>query len=339
MLDEVLKFDMLGNKEEIEFLLFDALPLSNGKSLHHLRQYSFLSKFTIARSFDGIVKLLEFIDYIEIDNYQRIFIEEKNFNPIKSIKNKFFEDDKFAVAILNSLRQEKALHIFINPDCVKLVDAGNGICLKDNLIPYKFFAFRNLLLALGFFKRDIVNPNNILVNDVFIPSFKLMVVDFLKRQPKKSLRKKITIEELKQRLRLQEEHGIAAEKFVVQYEYLRLFDHPYKAEIERISDFFCNAGYDIESFNSIESLFIDRFIEVKSFSSSEPIFFWSQNEVDTAQELGEKYFLYIVDLNKIYEKNYHPSIYQNPCEHIFDNANWIKEVDCWKVYTPKTFGS
>ena len=60
-------------------------------------------------------------------------------------------------------------------------------------------------------------------------------------------------------------------------------------------------GYDVISFSG-DNLTLkwtdgkpvhDKFIEVKGTSGSKPIFFWSENERDTAKELGEEYWLYV----------------------------------------------
>lgn len=56
------------------------------------------------------------------------------------------------------------------------------------------------------------------------------------------------------------------------------------------------AGYDILSFNSATSLSYDRFIEVKSFHGK-PHFYWSSNEKNTSELWGDKYYLYLVDLD------------------------------------------
>lgn len=53
------------------------------------------------------------------------------------------------------------------------------------------------------------------------------------------------------------------------------------------------AGYDIESFESINSHIYDRFIEVKYFNNKH--FYLSQNELKVAEILNNRYYIYLVD--------------------------------------------
>jgi hypothetical protein len=91
-----------------------------------------------------------------------------------------------------------------------------------------------------------------------------------------------------------------------------------------ISDEFVNAGYDIQSFDSIDSFVINRFIEVKTYSN-EMAFYWSKNEVSTARELGERYWLYLVHHGSITSQSYLPRVFQDPYKRIYLDDEWIKE--------------
>lgn len=57
-----------------------------------------------------------------------------------------------------------------------------------------------------------------------------------------------------------------------------------------VTDEFANAGYDIESFQNLDSIIIDRFIEVKSFENKIQ-FYWSKNELEKAKEIYENTLL------------------------------------------------
>lgn len=76
--------------------------------------------------------------------------------------------------------------------------------------------------------------------------------------------------------------------------------------------------------------YVDRYIEVKSFSG-EPLFYWSRNEVQIARELMDKYFLYLVDRDKMSEPGYTPKMYQNPYQKLFENEFWKKEPETWRI--------
>ena len=89
-------------------------------------------------------------------------------------------------------------------------------------------------------------------------------------------------------------------------------------------------GFDILSFNTTDSLENDRYIEVKSYSKN-PYFYWSKNEIDVAHKKANNYFLYLIDRDKITQSDYEPIIIQNPIIHIFNNAQWIKEIENYRI--------
>ena len=107
-------------------------------------------------------------------------------------------------------------------------------------------------------------------------------------------------------------------------------DHSSFEKIELISDVYVNAGYDIISFNDLDSFIIDRFIEVKSYRE-EISFYWSKNEVEKAKELATKYYIYLVDRSLMNKKDYVPKIIQDPYKKIFENEFWKKETENWKI--------
>ena len=114
--------------------------------------------------------------------------------------------------------------------------------------------------------------------------------------------------------------GEEAENWVLEYEKRRIKDHPLLHQVRKISNEHASAGYDILSFSSNTSLTHDLFIEVKSFSENES-FFWSDNEIETAKKMKEKYALYIVDRSKISEASYKPRIVFGPYKALFETTN------------------
>jgi hypothetical protein len=102
----------------------------------------------------------------------------------------------------------------------------------------------------------------------------------------------------------------------------RLQGHPQIQLVRRVSEIDTGAGFDIESFEGLRSFFPDRFIEVKSYQGN-PRFFWSQGEIAAAKELGEKYCLYLVDMEQLQSPDYCPVLIRNPVTELFgDNSNW-----------------
>jgi hypothetical protein len=108
----------------------------------------------------------------------------------------------------------------------------------------------------------------------------------------------LTLSELDELLRRRREQGTAAEEFILKYEQERLRKEGFGIEADAvtiISDIDVCAGFDIESFSGAsDDLKPNRFIEVKSTSSDENVFFWSVNEFETAKELGSQYWIYHV---------------------------------------------
>jgi hypothetical protein len=160
--------------------------------------------------------------------------------------------------------------------------------------------------------------------------------DFTEEQMEKSLREKRLLGEL-------------AETFVVEFEKTRLAGVGHKLEsgcVQRISKHRVNAGYDVKSFDGLsKNLNHDRFIEVKGSGKKTVYFFWTQNEIQKATSLGEKYWIYFV--GEIDRKNLfvqrEPVMIQNPLAclksdprfQIRPNNMLVEANVCGKLIAPK----
>ncbi|MHB8602020.1 MAG: protein NO VEIN domain-containing protein [Nitrosotalea sp.] len=113
-----------------------------------------------------------------------------------------------------------------------------------------------------------------------------------------STRRKMTLEELEEKLELDKIIGRIAEQVVLRYEKQRLSENnaPVESElVQIISNTNVDAGYDMESFDGKTlDLQYDRFIEVKGSTQKETDFFWSANEIDVANQKKAKYWIYFV---------------------------------------------
>lgn len=180
--------------------------------------------------------------------------------------------------------------------------------------------FRNTLIQLGALHEY---DNKLIINKRF--------EDIFAKEQKKN-RRKLTLEQLKEKLEAQEQQGDIAEEFVVSFEQKRIKNLNLQQQIKRISFIDVAAGYDIVSFKSDESSDYDSFIEVKSFRDR-PHFYWSKNEMDTAMALGEKYSLYLVDVNRIKEPGYQPLIIVDPYIQIIKNNDglWLLEPESYSI--------
>jgi len=119
-----------------------------------------------------------------------------------------------------------------------------------------------------------------------------------------------------------------AETFVVEFEKFRLAGAGHKLEsgcVQRISKHRVNAGYDINSFDGVsKNLNHDRFIEVKGSGKPTVHFFWSQNEMQKAARLGDKYWIYFVGgierKKRLLPRE--PVMIQNPHAHLKSDSRF-----------------
>lgn len=144
----------------------------------------------------------------------------------------------------------------------------------------------------------------------------------------------ISIEELKNQLENQKIQGERAERFVLSYEVKRLAGHPNLNKIKQISVIDVTAGYDILSYNNVNSEKLDRFIEVKSYIGN-PHFYWSQNEIEKARLYEDKYCIYLIDVSRVEDIEYEPRIIQNPATCIIASDEWILNPTSYMVIPTK----
>lgn len=133
-------------------------------------------------------------------------------------------------------------------------------------------------------------------------------------------------EKFKEYLKEKEEVGKLGEDLVKTFEARRLtrLGHVVEARcIRKISNMRVNAGYDIESFDGPSpAVNYDRFIEVKAARGAKVHFFWSQNEIQVATRLGERYWIYFqgaVDVAKGIARN-EPIMLQNPVKSVLQDG-------------------
>ncbi|PWG06308.1 DUF3883 domain-containing protein [Polaribacter aquimarinus] len=139
--------------------------------------------------------------------------------------------------------------------------------------------------------------------------------------------KKISPEEFEKEQEQKRINGIEAEKFVLAFENKRLGEK----QIDWVAQYIVNEGYDIASYNKIDDIEYNRFIEVKSYEGKIPYFYWSRNEVNVAKRKLEKYWIYLVNRSEMNNKDYEPIMKQNPIESVLNNENWDKQVENYKI--------
>lgn len=134
--------------------------------------------------------------------------------------------------------------------------------------------------------------------------------------------------ELEKILKKQDEVGLQAEKVVIEFEKEQLRGHPELVHlVQHTSLDDVGAGYDIESVQPHGAGGHTRkFIEVKAVSS-EGDFYWSPNELETAKQLKDRYYLYLLpSLGKGRFDLENLSSIQDPYKSIFeDGQRWDRE--------------
>ena len=247
--------------------------------------------------------------------------------------------DSSGMCIAESIIPEKLNHKIIN----NLIDRGvvgriaktfsqasqEGIRNIDTfkLFP-KYRGVLSLATSLNIVRHDI-DRNTFFITKDDEELFK----DFLEDDNLTKYENGMSLEKLQQQLSAQNLRGEAAEEFVLENERIRLKGHPKLDSIKRVSLTNVSAGFDIQSFESLNSTEIDKFIEVKSYIGT-PGFYWSINEIDFAKEKGFKYCLIIINSENIIDGDYVIHEIRNPYE-IFKIDRHIKkkESDPFEITT------
>jgi hypothetical protein len=312
MISEIIKFDNIGTPKYL-------IELSK---LIHKSSYKRddISDFFINRQiddntiFDGGLFVLEYIGLIEYSK------------GLLCIPNKychFFKNDrllknKIVLMFMDKWMLDDSFENCFNKDTV-LHDASHSIIISNKSFGgFKYSKLKQFLIDFDVIKASYVGGYFSIVNQ-----YKKYFDKNIVKKVKLSLSEFNKINDLKNR------YGEDAEIFVLNIEKQRYKEHALVSAIEQISHIDVSAGYDIASLKDQGSSIIDKFIEVKSYSGS-PYFYWSKNEIEVAKQERDNYFLYLINRDEISNKNYRPTMIQNPAKNILDNQNWKKDCQTWK---------
>ena len=196
------------------------------------------------------------------------------------------------------------------------------VSFRNELLPLSFAAIRNVLVSQEFL---IVEREEYKTEFWVHPDFESILARFCKKSATT-----LTLEQLKARLEANSVAGAQAENFVLEYEKRRIHNPALRRTIKQISEIDVCAGYDILSYETDASVCYDRFIEVKAVSRNLS-FFWSKNELEIAKLQGEKYYLYLVDLSRVKDENYHPIMISNPALSVMSSSDWLVEPESYHI--------
>lgn len=259
---------------------------------------------------NGAIAFLHYLGFLQIEDTSVI--------PMPSFSELLSSDSTHPICVLNKacIQQLTDDGIFDN-DSVGFDSSHGRLFIRRSAFPLAYAAVRNFLVMTGVLSSDHQDAYSV------TPEYELAFSGFIRKR-----RKKFTLEQL---IRLQEEQskmGLEAEEFVLKREQMRL--PTLKSRIKRISDYDVSAGYDIVSFSSVYSHVYDRFIEVKTYIGS-PHFYWSENEVDTAKQKGDKYILCLVDYKRIGDDMYTPEYISDPYHVIFSDETWMVNTSTYRI--------
>jgi len=243
-----------------------------------------------------------------------------------SIFNTSLERNKqtqIAISILNYISEAEFLK-----DIAVAIRGGleeASLSIDHMMIPWKYRSLRDLLLWIEVFKRDSIHQRHWSIPREYHQYFLNAIISGnLEAYHHPSLSKRSLENSLAQREKL----GKEAEEWAVQWEQERLNGHPLLDLITRISDDNVEAGYDIVSFEGIDSYQHDRFIEVKSYSNHLS-FYWSRSEIRKASELGNRYILFLIDRDQFHNPDYRPISIRGPYTYFFnpERPDWDYSVE------------
>ncbi|WP_345975658.1 DUF3883 domain-containing protein [Sulfurimonas sp. HSL3-7] len=310
MIEKLLDQDRLGTKSQILYIIG---LLSNGAaSYEDLRHACSSQEYSFSTSFKGAIVLLEYLGIIKR-------------NGVLSVVKLFDSDDfakDFTTLLFSRLSQDKELHNFINNNNFVYDQNSELIFIMNNLIRLEFSSLRNLLMSLGVFFRDDLIENHLVLHKDFIEWFFEVAIPLIEQSKIRNC-SLINLENLQKKQKI---IGIEAEEFVLEFEKVQRKEHPKQENIKIISEVDTSAGYDILSYQTDTSIFLDKYIEVKSYDGKES-FYWSKNEMEVAKIKKDDYYLYLVNRSEMNKEGYKPIMIQNPFDQVLNNDKWDKTVE------------
>ncbi len=319
MLNDLRTYENLGDPIYFFELLNSLKKAESGSWLVRDAEQLFYNRNINGKTvFDGCLDLALKISIISIDDSKKLDLNEKFRDFLFSEKQMC---DKFVELLFQALSQDEVFYSIFSSEHISYDIIYHTPQINNSAFGFKFSNFKQLLIDFGVMQ---IHPTKELSKYILNARYKKVFDKIILPEIKK---RKIGIDELKQSMGQQLIHGEEAELFVLNFEKDRL---ERKDGIDWVAEYSIAEGYDISSFQKIESENNDCFIEVKSYAGS-PYFFWSRNEIDISRIKGDQYFLYLVDRSQMKSDGYKPLIIQNPYKNILENSGWSKQVEKYRI--------
>lgn len=312
MQEELRRSNTIGDSKGI--LYFASTVLKNGEiKRDSARQIcSFINDVRI--NFNSAVAFFEYLGFINTS--ANLLIPTEDGKKLYSLLGDRGFEKTLCEACLNKVTTDEIIDInALRFDVVK-----GKYYIQRHGFPIAAAVFRNVLIQLNALSELRDGSGSLELSERYEGIF---------AKVQKKEQRRLSLDALKKQLEQQEIQGEAAEKYVVEYEKARLTKALAK-KVKRISDIDVSAGYDVVSFETDTSIEYDRFIEVKSFVG-QPHFYWSKNEIEVATIYGEKYYIYLINAEKITEYEYVPTIIRNPVKTVIESDSWLMQPTSYLV--------
>jgi len=319
MLEEFKKYYCLGTPNYFLELFTELAKEKNAKLNEKDLYFLFYNRIIDGRFIiDGGIRLALYIGILKKDSGKIFF--NKDFALF--LENVNLLREGFVFFLFKAFKKNNVLPPFFDSKFITYDIVNNTLQIDNAAFRLEFSNFKQLFLDFGII---IPHPkkefNSFLIN----PKIKKVFDDYFLPLQKK---RRISLDELELYLKQQQIYGEEAEKFVIEFENIRLKN---VKRIIWVSPYNVNEGYDVLSYNLPEDENTNRFIEVKSYEGNYPYFYWTKNEIETSRLKGQKYWIYLVNRREINCDGYIPIMIQNPYKTVLNHDDWIKEVEKYKL--------
>lgn len=298
--------------------------LSDGcpHELEALRRFVGAKLYFGSSHFDGAIALLDAIGHISINDSSVILADG-------IVEEDYPRCDRFIEAVLKSCSEAGYVHKIFGAGSMLRNSGEKGILIRKSHIPINWIWMWGFLSDIG-----LIIPNDVdTYAEVVSGNVDLVLKYVVTPLNEQGFLAGRSLEALRAELERKANLGRRCEDFALDFERVRLKAHQFVDNIKLVSDKNVGAGFDLISFESNQSVTHDRFIEVKACGQT-GCFYWSNNEADVARELGQSYFLYLVDPQGINKPGYAPRIIQHPSEFFqLHAAEWTLSADSFR-YCP-----
>jgi len=259
----------------MSFDIFENISFEKLNSLYELSKNSSRNisniKLAYARNNNFLQENLNFlidIDILQIKNNNILANENRDDNFKNLVFNKISKKPIYSSLIKNYLE-----NFIINPE--------NQFSFKpDEYYNRATSDLRNFFISMNIIK--LVDDNYIILDKNIFSFFK---------------KKQFSPQQLKKKIEQQEKIGLDADKLIFQNELenVKKIDKnlsPYHVSLRDVS-----AGYDIQSYEKHNDTIKKIFIEVKAVSKSNYKFHLSVQEIQTANNFKDSYYLYLLPVD------------------------------------------